>query len=620
MVSRAADPDSVESGVTKLVDALAVELKIALDEIPAEVPSLSRGRQVYQTNCMACHGAAGRGDGPQGVTLSPRPANLADPAALAGSSPLDFYRRITVGTAGTAMTPFEHVLSPADRWAVALYASTLRLPRPGNLVPAALRSFPTTARMSDTEVLDALGPGATASDLAAVRTVPSQSAMTMGAVFTEVRHQLDSAYELARAGRADDARTKAMDAYLSFERVERELQAKDPGLTSQIEAAFSSLRSQAGSGATPGQLSGIRQDLARTLERAERTIVDRPATSSLLMQSFVILVREGLEAILVIGALMAFLVRTGNTHRRRDIHLGVGAAIIMSLLTAAALETVFAFSRAHQEVLEGSVMLLAAATLFYVSYWLLSKLEVAKWNRFVRGKIESALSRGSALALASVAFLAVYREGFETVLFYKALAVSGGPGDWAPITVGILAGGAVLAVVYVAINRFGIRLPLKPLFGVTGALLYYMAFVFAGKGIAELQESGVLSLTPLDWAPRIPVMGIYPTLESLALQGLLLLLAVIGVSWVFVIEPRRLRATQVLVPEPSSSSPAAPRAPAAPPAGKVTGTGAEKDLLHSIDRIEADLAEVRSELERIRERVSPEDARGTDPARRPPRS
>jgi high-affinity iron transporter len=202
--------------------------------------------------------------------------------------------------------------------------------------------------------------------------------------------------------------------------------------------------------------------------------------------------------------------------------------------------------------------------------------------------MEQALTRGSALALASVAFLAVYREGFETVLFYKALAVSGGTGagSWVPILGGILAGGAVLAVVYVAIHRFGVRLPLKPLFGVTGTLLYYMAFVFAGKGIAELQESGVIGLTPVAGAPRIPALGIYPTLESLALQGVLLALAVIGLLWVFGVEPRRNRGARL------------PSGPSAQP---------EHELLRSIDRIEVDLAEVHSELERMRERVMPEE-------------
>jgi high-affinity iron transporter len=391
-------------------------------------------------------------------------------------------------------------------------------------------------------VLAALGPGADRSRLAAVRTFePGAGHAASAAVFTEVRRELDSAYELARAGSAEDARTTAMDAYVTFEQIERELRVKDPTLTAEIEAAFTSLRTRSGASATPEQLASIRRQLTRALERAERTIADRLPASNIFAQSFIILVREGLEAILVIGALMAFLVRSGNQHRRRDIHLGVGAAVAMSLLTAAALETVLVLSPSHQEGLEGGVMLVATVTLFYVSYWLLSKTEVSAWNRFVRGKMEAALSRGSALALASVAFLAVYREGFETVLFFQALAVSGGPGagTWVPLGAGIGAGGAVLAVVYVAINRFGVRLPLKPLFGITGSFLYYMAFVFAGKGIADLQEGGAVSLTPLDWAPRVPAMGIYPTVESLAAQGVLVVLAILALVWVLVVQPGR---------------------------------------------------------------------------------
>jgi high-affinity iron transporter len=598
MVGRTAEPDSVTRLVKALRLKLSDDLQLTLDEIPAEPPSLSRGREIYQSTCAVCHGITGYGDGPQATVLSPRPANLADAASLRASSPLDFYRRITIGTAGTAMAPYEHLLSVEDRWAVAAYASTLRLPRPQGQVPAALRSFPASAPMSDADVLAALPAGATDANLAAVRTIQGSSGAVTSAVFSTVRARVDSAQAMALGGRSEEARAMAMDAYITFEQVERQLRVQDPALTLDLEEAFSSLRTRAGTGASPAQLAEVRLDLARALERAERIVGDRNSPSNVLLQSFIILVREGLEAILVIGALMAFLVKTGNGHRRREIHLGVGAAVGLSLLTALALETVFVVSRASQEGLEGGVMIAAMATLFYVSYWLISKMEVAKWTRFVKSKVEKALSRRSALALASVAFLAVYREGFETVLFYKALAVSGGAGSWGPLLLGILIGAVVLGGVYVAINRFGVRLPLKPLFGVTGALLYYMAFVFAGKGVAELQEAGMVSLTPAAWAPRIPSMGIYPTVESLGLQGVLLLLAAIGLAWTFVIEPRRLRITPVLVPEvqPEASA-SAPRAPA---------SAGQREMLRSIDRIEADLAEVRNELDRIRDQVAPE--------------
>lgn len=158
-------------------------------------------------------------------------------------------------------------------------------------------------------------------------------------------------------------------------------------------------------------------------------------------------------------------------------------------------------------------------------------------------------------------------------------------------------GTVVLAAVYVAIHRFGVRLPLKPFFAITSAFLYYMAFVFAGQGVAELQEGGLLPVTPLAWAPRIPALGIYPTLESLAAQGVLLLLLVAALVWTFVLEPRRLRVSQVLVPEPSRVVPAAP--PVTPPPGP--GSGVE--LIRSLERMEADLAEMRAEVERMKRYV-----------------
>jgi high-affinity iron transporter len=206
-------------------------------------------------------------------------------------------------------------------------------------------------------------------------------------------------------------------------------------------------------------------------------------------------------------------------------------AVAASIATAAVVEALFRVTPGQREALEGGTMLVAAGVLFYVSYWLLSKIEVAKWNAFVRSRLEVALSKGSRLALASVAFLAVYREGFETILFYQALLTSAGTarGGTPAVAAGVAAGAVALVGVYIAISRFGMRMPLKPFFGVTSAMLYYMAFVFAGQGIAELQEGGLVPTTVLEWAPRLPLMGVYPTAESLALQGLLLVLLVVAV-------------------------------------------------------------------------------------------
>ena len=384
---------------------------------------------------------------------------------------------------------------------------------------------------------------------------------------------------------------------MTFEQVERSLRAKDPSLAAELEADFAAMRAAA-AGTDAGELSRVQGRLQAGLERAESALGARLGPLNLFLQSFVIMLREGLEAILIVGALLTFLVKMGARERRRDVHLGVGAAVVASLLTAVALETVFQLSRAHQEALEGLTMVVATVVLFYVSYWLLSKMEVVKWNHFVKGKVHHAVTSGSALALASAAFLAVYREGFETVLFYKALFLAGnGSAGLVPVVSGMAVGAVVLGAVYVAIHRFGVRLPLKPFFGVTSAFLYYMAFVFAGQGVAELQEGRLLSTTPVAWAPRIPALGIYPTAESLLAQGVLLALLVVALVWTFVIEPRRLRVSPVLVPDPAPIPKAAGAHSVVPPSGQ----GFE--LIRSLERMEADLAEMRSEVERMKRYV-----------------
>ena len=602
LVAATADPDTVQARVIALTTSLSQRLGISLEDIPAETPSLARGAQVFRESCASCHGDLGRGDGPMAAGLDPKPANLTDGAALADASPLDFYRRVTIGVVGTAMPAFEGRLSTDDRWAAAAYATLLRLPAPKGEVPPALRRFDATASLTDAQVqgqLAASGPDTSRPRVAAVRSVQLQAdAAATARIFAGVRSQLDSADKLVRAGRGAEASSAAFDAYMTFEQVERSVRAKNPDLAASLENRFAALRTRAAGGATPAELDRIRSGLAADLENAERVLGETLSPFNLFLQSFVILVREGLEAILVLGALMAFLVKTGAAHRKRDLHVGVGAAIGASLLTAFALETVFRLSPARREALEGLTMVIATAVLFYVSYWLLSKMEVAKWNRFVRGKVQDAVSSGSALALASAAFLAVYREGFETVLFYKALFVAGGSGSsTVAVIAGIALGAVVMVIVYLAINRFGVRLPLKPFFGVTSAFLYYMAFVFAGKGVAELQEGNILPTTIVPWAPRIPALGIYPTSESLAAQGVLLVLLIVAVLWTFVIEPRRLRITSVMVPEPSRETvPSSLR-----PTPSVTVPASSRlELLRSLERMEADLAELRAEVERMR--------------------
>jgi high-affinity iron transporter len=603
-VAQTGSPDTVSRRVRELTEGLSERTGIELDELPARTPVLARGAEIYAASCASCHGDRGLGDGPAGRGLDPPPANLADAEALLDASPQDFYRRITIGVAGTAMPAFETSLTADDRWAVAVYSSLLRLPEAAGPIPDSLENFAATARVSDAALLAALGVRGTPdrddlARLAAVRRSgtdgPSDAAVAE--IFAQVRRQVDSVVALAAAGRNEEATTQALDAYMTFEAIERSVRTRDPALAGQLEVAFAELRARAGARGT--RLEGVRDSLGAGLVRAEQLVGAPSSPLALFFQSLILLVREGLEAILIVGALLTFLVKTGAGHRRRDIHVGVGAALAASLLTAVLIETIFHLSPASQETLEGFTMIVATLVLFYVSYWLLSKMEVVKWTHFVKSRVQDAVSSGSMLALASAAFLAVYREGFETILFYKALFSSGGDGALVPVVLGMVVGTVVLIGVYVAINRFGVRLPLRPFFGVTSAFLYAMAFIFAGKGIAELQAGGLVRTTYVAGAPNIPALGIFPTLETLLAQAILLVLAAGALGWMFLVAPRRLGVTSVMVPDPVRSP--VERASAAVP--DAVGPAQSRDLTRSLERIEADLAEVRAEVERMRHTI-----------------
>jgi high-affinity iron transporter len=576
MVARAAPPDSVAVRANALVARIAAATGGALDPLPPRPPSLARGATLYQEQCLPCHGPKGRGDGPKAAHLEgPAPASLADPQLMSTVSPVDVYRKVTIGVAGTAMPQFEETLSAEDRWAVAIYIATLRagngeeregeglyathcaschgatgggdgpLARSLSVQPPALRDLASQGRFSDAELeqLILVGrrgtpmPGfAPALDregarklVAFLRVLPTaerqhNEASPATATFSAVRRQVDSAVTLRSS-------QLAFDAYVTFEQVETAVRARNSALAGELEDAFAALRARAAAGAGGEELAAIHERLLSGLERAERLVADQGSAANVFMESFVLLLREGFEAILIVAALMTFLARAGAVERRRHVARGAWAAVGASAITAVLIEVLFEITPGQREALEGVTMLLATTVLFYVSYWLVSKIEAAKWNAFVKSRMEEALSAGSGLALSSVAFLAVYREGFETILFYKALLTSAGAGATTGVVGGLVVGAAALVLVYIGINRFGLRVPLKPFFAITSAMLYYMAFVFAGKGIADLQEAGLVKTTVLAWAPRIPVLGIYPTAQSLSLQLLLVVLVLVAIGW-----------------------------------------------------------------------------------------
>jgi high-affinity iron transporter len=490
---------------------------------------------------------------------------LAAGAALGDVPLLEYVRKINVGVAGTAMPAFADTLDEFDRWSVALYAAGLRYPagavERGGALLASCRAcrleagdIAGTAGMSDDTLVAELSRAAgrefddaEATAVAAYGRVAAareylggERSLEAVRVAERSKSLAEQAVRAARDGEVEAARRLSLDAHLEFERIESAVRARDAERARSVEAAFTLLRVALAGQVSAGERDAALAAVTGALDRAVGPLLERASPAALFGQSFVILLREGLEAILIVGALVAFLSRAGAAERRRDIALGVVAAAFASLATAGALVTLFRTAAAYREMFEGAIMLVAAAMLFWVSYWLVSKIELRKWQAFVRGQMSRALRSERAWALAGVVFLAVYREGFETVLFYAALVASadGSAAVLAAIVAGIVVGTLTLSGVYLAMQRWGVRLPLKPFFAVTSALLYLMAFNFIGQGVAELQAAGVIGATPLDWMPSIPALGIFPTAQTLASQ-LALAIALLGaLAWIFWLEPR----------------------------------------------------------------------------------
>lgn len=242
-----------------------------------------------------------------------------------------------------------------------------------------------------------------------------------------------------------------------------------------------------------------------------------------MFDAAVILFREGLEALLVVGALLAFLAKTGNAAKGRWVWGGAAAGIALSVGVAGVVNVIFSSGAAggDREVIEGAVGLAAAALLVYMSWWLHSKSSLASWQKYVRDKATSALARNSLISLAAVSFLAVFREGAETVLFYAGMAPAISATD---LVVGLAAGAVGLGLMGVAMLAFSLRLPIRLFFSVASVLIYYLAFKFIGTGVHALQVAGIAPATPVA-LPAIGPIGVFPTWETTVPQVVLLVAA-----------------------------------------------------------------------------------------------
>ena len=387
--------------------------------------------------------------------------------------------------------------------------------------------------VEDAASLDGVAPG-TSSQASSNDYSPG----AWGEVAKTINGILNDGANAYKGGDAKAGKDKVNEAYYKHYEItgmEKQVMSRISGSrVSQVEMEFSLLKkamTDEDSAAVDQHLATltnyIRED-ANSLDGYTGKTAQDSGTSPWLAQflpSLLVILREGMEAILVVAAVLAYLAKAGHKDKTGIVWGGVGLALAFSVGLAVVFSYVSSLAGANQELLEGFAALFAVAMLIWVSNWMINKSSNEAWDRYIKDKTDASLTRGSLLGLAFISFLAVLREGAETILFYVPI-VSGAGANVHYVWIGLGVGAVILLVVYLLIQFAALRIPLRPFFTITSILLALMAFTFTGSGIKELQEADVISLTPLSGFPTIDLLGIYPRVENLAAQAFVLVLIV----------------------------------------------------------------------------------------------
>lgn len=505
---------------------------------PAEAPDAARGAALYQQNCAACHGALGDARGPMSATLDPPAIAFTDRERARERSVFALYQVIDQGLEGTAMTSFAQ-LPAGDKWALAFHAGRFAFPplmaEEGKRIweaDAALR-----ARVAGLADLTALTPAALAASIgqekadavtAYLRANPSAVTALAGPHrMALARARLGQSLAAYRAGDRGQAEELALSAYLDgFEPVEPVLSARDAALMAKVERAMAAVRAAIGGGQPAELVAGRIAALDGLFVEVEAALApSRASATSTFLGAFAILLREGLEALLIVVAMLAFLRKADRPQMVRTVHQGWVAALVAGGATWWAATHLIDVSGASRELTEGFGSLLAAAILLFVGIWMHGKAQADEWQRYIREKVGQALTRRSAWFLFALAFIAVYREVFETILFFAALSADG---NGLALLGGAATAVVLLAAIAVAMLRYSRRLPISTFFAYSAALVALLTVALTGKGVAALQEAGLIGVHPLANAPSVALLGISPTVESIGAQVLAVLALALG--------------------------------------------------------------------------------------------
>ena len=532
-ISTKVEPAVVARDARRLASELIAAFPVPL--APEAAPDLARGAALYAQNCASCHGVSGGGDGPAAEGLDPPPIAFDDVVRARERSAFALYQVIGQGLEGTAMPGFSD-LGAEDRWSLAYYSGSIafedveRGRRIWNDDPEIRARIPDLAALSGltpATLGEAISTERADAVMAYLRAHPEAMASDTTGSLALARKRLQQSLAAYEAGNEAEARELALSAYLDgFEPLEAVLSTRDADLLASVETGMAELRAAIGRGDPLAAVAQRVNALDVIFYRAETVLApDNASEASAFAGAFAILLREGLEALLIVIAMIAFLRKAERTEVLPFVHGGWLSALVAGGLTWVAATYLIGISGAGRELVEGFGSLFAALILLSVGIWMHGKSQAGEWQRYIQKTMQHALSRRSAWFLFGLAFLVVYREVFETILFFAALWTQGHTGA---IFAGSASAVVLLALIAWVMLRYSRRLPIGTFFAYSSVLIGVLAVVLAGKGISGLQEAGLMRITPLPGLPRLPILGVAPALEPVVAQILTLALIALG--------------------------------------------------------------------------------------------
>jgi high-affinity iron transporter len=362
-----------------------------------------------------------------------------------------------------------------------------------------------------------------------------------------IRIKLVDLLQQYKDGKYDKAFATSRSAYLdSYEGIEIPLRPINPDFTLDMEIKFAELRNMIQQHQQYAKIEAKVVEIRSGLDESERLVTGTGVIAPTLAfsTSFSIIFREGLESALIIGAILTYLEASRNGHYKKHVYLGILISIIASIITWFVAQFIIDITGASKELIEAIAGISAVIVLFWVSFWILNKVETKKWIEFVKAKVWQATTTGSVMVFTMLSFFTVYREGFETVLFYQAM-FSFAENMEIFVLLGLVLGLALIISIVFVIRKLGKKLPLRVLFGLTMGIGAYMSIAFIGNAVREFQEIGYISTTHLfGIIPRLEInlatmTGIHPTLETTVAQIILLSIYSVGALYILIIQPRR---------------------------------------------------------------------------------